>query len=72
MKKWILIIAIAITPASNAAIKKECIKYKEKLDDIQSELRAGYSEPRGNNLRKKAKEARKTLIDCKRGKLKKS
>lgn len=35
-----------------AKLEKTCGKYRRKLDQIQSSLRAGYSNDRGNSLRR--------------------
>ncbi|WP_417567652.1 DUF4124 domain-containing protein [Marinobacter sp.] len=37
---------------ADAKLAKTCGKYRRKLDQIQSRLRAGYSNDRGNSLRR--------------------
>jgi len=37
---------------ASARLEKTCGKYRRKLDQIQSRLRAGYSNDRGNSLRR--------------------
>ena len=36
---------------AEARLEKDCLKYRSKLERIQSRLRAGYSNDRGNSLR---------------------
>lgn len=41
--------------------KKNCAKYRRKLAHIQSQLRAGYSNSKGNSLRRKRRKLNRSL-----------
>lgn len=47
--------------------KKQCKGYLEKLHNIQSQQRQGYSLKQGNKLEQRAEKARKKWWDCERG-----
>ncbi len=42
-------------------IKRQCEQYRNTLDKIQQQLRAGYSNDRGNRLRRKRREMSQRL-----------
>jgi hypothetical protein len=50
------------------ATKKECQPYLDKLRNIQSQQRAGYSNKKGRSLAEREKLARKKWWQCQKGK----
>lgn len=61
---FFLFLFLAI-PATQAKLPKACVKYQLALKKNQSQLRAGYQEPKGNQLRAKRRKLSKQLRDCK-------
>lgn len=67
MKCLFIILSFVVTVSSVQAKKPvDCVKYQIALKKNQSQLRAGYREPKGNKLRAKRRKLSKQLRDCKR------
>ena len=56
---WMLIFAVLATPAALAAGKKEkaaCAEVKEKIRNIESRMRAGYTRAQGERYNERLRE----------------
>lgn len=62
---------VLLMPLDSYATKKHCQKYLDKLDNIQSKQRAGYSAKQGVKLAEREQKARDNWWNCQTGKLKK-
>ncbi|MDO6444833.1 hypothetical protein Q4493_03485 [Colwellia sp. 1_MG-2023] len=69
---YVISILLYLTSCSVWATKKACQPYLDKLRNIQSQQRAGYSNKKGRSLADREQKARDKWWQCQQGKLKKN
>ncbi len=67
--KLLVVVIVLYVPSQSFADKKQCKPYLEKLRNVQSLQKSGYSNKRGRSLAAREEKARDKWWQCEQGKL---